>query len=87
MFSREALFQRVIDRSELVVQIGAETVDHGDDCERNAGRYQSVLDSCSAGLVAAELQKKTLHVMLTLRVDPVPPGFPPVPKMELKQKI
>jgi hypothetical protein len=87
LFSHEALFQRVIDRGELVVQVGAETVDHGDDGERNAGRYQSVLDSCSAGLVAAKLQNKTLHMMLTLQVNPVPPGFPPVPNMELQQKI
>jgi hypothetical protein len=25
------LFQRIIDRGELVVQVGAETVDHSDD--------------------------------------------------------
>jgi hypothetical protein len=64
LFSREELFQRVIDRGEPVVQVGAETVDHSDDCKRNAGRYQSVLNSRSAGLVAAKLQKKTFHVML-----------------------
>jgi hypothetical protein len=87
LFSREALFQRVIDRGEPVVQIGAETVDHSDDGERNAGRDQSVFDGGSAGLIAAKLQNKTFHVMLTLRINPVPPGFPPVPKMELQQKI
>jgi hypothetical protein len=30
------LFQRIVDRVELVLQVGAEAVDHSDDRERNA---------------------------------------------------
>ena len=43
------LFQRVVDRGELRVQVGAEAVDHSDDCERDAGRNQAVFDGGCSG--------------------------------------
>src|SRR6476646_278791 len=55
------LFQRGVDRGELVVQVGAEAVDHSDDRQRNAGGNQAVFDGGGAGLVLHETRNKVLH--------------------------
>ena len=48
--SQRRLLQRGVDRGELVVQVGAEAVDDGDNGERNAGRDEAIFDGGSAGL-------------------------------------
>ena len=55
------LFQRVVDRGELGVQVGAEAVDHCDDRERNAGCNQAVFDGGGAGLIFCETRNQVLH--------------------------
>jgi hypothetical protein len=59
-----SLFQRGIDRGELVIQVGAKAIDRNNNRNRNARRDQSVFDGSSAGLIVPKLQKVTLHVML-----------------------
>jgi hypothetical protein len=51
------LLQRGIDRRKLSVELGAEPVPDRDDCQRNAGRDQPVLNGGSARLVAHESAK------------------------------
>src|SRR3978361_1697787 len=55
------LFQRGVDRRELGVQGAAESVDDGDDRQRDAGRNQAVFDGGSAGLVLHETRNQVLH--------------------------
>src|SRR4051812_48929851 len=55
------LFQRVVDRGELGVQVGTEAVHDSDDRERNAGCNQAVFDRGGAGLVLHETRNQVLH--------------------------
>jgi hypothetical protein len=48
------LFQRVVDRREHVVEIGAETIHSRDNSNRDAGRDQSVFNGRGAELVPPE---------------------------------
>jgi hypothetical protein len=61
--SRANLFQRGVDRCELRIEVGAEAIHCDDDCNRNAGRDQSVLNRGSARLVFPEFANELLHVM------------------------
>src|SRR3954451_7883352 len=56
-----ALLQRSIDTSELVVQVRTQTIDHCDDCDRNAGCNQPVFNRGRAGLVVQKTRKKLAH--------------------------
>src|ERR1035437_9880683 len=72
------LFQRGVDRGELVVQVGTEAVDHSDDRERNAGCNQAVFDGGGAGLVLQETGKELGHGKssgLCGRLEPWQPGI------------
>ena len=40
------LFQRVVDRSEHVVEVGAQAIHSNDDSDRDAGRDKTVFDGC-----------------------------------------
>src|SRR3954468_9399151 len=62
-----ALLQRTIYTGELVVQVRTETVDHGDDCNRNAGCNQPVFYGGRAGLVIQESRKKLAHKNTSVR--------------------
>src|SRR3954454_16014908 len=55
------LLQRTIYTGELVVQVRTETVDHCDDCNRNAGCNQPVFDCGRARLVIQKTRKKLAH--------------------------
>jgi hypothetical protein len=48
----QALPQRIVDRSELGVELGAEPVHDGNDGERNAGCDKSEFNRRCAGLAA-----------------------------------
>src|SRR5262249_15561649 len=52
---RPVLLQRSVDRGELVVQVGAESVNDGNDRKRNAGRNQAVFDRGRARFVEPKL--------------------------------
>jgi hypothetical protein len=50
------------DTAEGRIQVGANKLHSGDDCERDAGGNQAVLDSGCAGLVIHETRNKILHL-------------------------
>lgn len=56
---RLLLLQRRVDRSELGVQIGTETVYHGDNRERNSGCNQAVFDGSCPRLILHKPINKT----------------------------
>src|SRR5437762_744970 len=58
---RAALFHRGLDAGEGGVQLRAETRDHGDDRNRDAGGNQAVLDGGCTRLVLHETRKQLLH--------------------------
>src|SRR6185437_10750784 len=64
------LLQRVVDRGELGVEVGAEAVDHSDNRKRNAGCNQAVFDRGGAGLVLHKTRNQVLH-----RVTPCTRGW------------
>ena len=41
---RQKLLQRAVDRGELGIELGAQSIDDCDDGQRNAGRNQAILD-------------------------------------------
>jgi hypothetical protein len=51
------LFQRIVDRGELGVQLGTEPVHDGNDSERNTGCDEPVLNGGGAGCVRQECPK------------------------------
>src|SRR5262249_60947740 len=55
------LLQRGLDAGEGRVQLGAETRDHGDDRNRDAGGNQAVLDGGGTRLILHETRKQLLH--------------------------
>ena len=48
------LFQRVVDRSEHGVEVGAQAIHSDNDSDRDAGRDKTVFDGCGARLVSPE---------------------------------
>ena len=54
----DELLQRAIHVRERAAQIRAETVDGGNDCERDAGRDQTIFDRGSPRLISPERFKK-----------------------------
>ena len=56
------LLERVLYRREGRGQLGAETLNDGDDGDGNAGGYQSVLDCSGAGFIGKEAADKGFHV-------------------------
>src|SRR5882757_9158152 len=61
-FAKQSLLlERAVDRSEFGVQRGAETVDGGNDRERNASSNQAVFDGGGTGLVLHETSDQVLH--------------------------
>jgi len=58
------LLQRVIDRSKLIIEVGAKAVDHRDDGEGDACRDQTVFNGSGARLIAQETSKEVGHLQL-----------------------
>jgi hypothetical protein len=50
----QRLFQRRIDRCELGAEVGADTIDGGQDHDTEAGCDQAIFDRGRAGLIAQE---------------------------------
>jgi hypothetical protein len=65
----QPLLQRGVDRGELGIEGGAETVDDRNDRKGNARRDQAVFDRGCARFV----EQKTLDVMLQLRLQVTSP--------------
>ena len=56
------LFQRGVDRGELVIQVRTKAIDGRDDRERDTCSDQAVFDRRCTRLIGQEIKKKTLHV-------------------------
>jgi hypothetical protein len=66
----QELLQRAIDRSELGIEIGAETIHRRDNRKRDARRDQTVFNRGCTRLIRQKLQEATPQIyLLTDRVD------------------
>lgn len=61
MWTSIELLQGGRNAAEGRVQVGSEGLYGDDDCHRNAGRDQTILNSRRAGLILAELTKNSNH--------------------------
>jgi hypothetical protein len=52
-----------LDARERAVELGAQTIDHGDDRDRNAGGNQTIFDGGSARVVFQETNKLVHHTV------------------------
>ena len=68
------LLQRAVDRGELGVEGGAETVDRRDDRERDARCDQAVFDRGCPGFVGQKLPDVMLQFRLQVTLPPSSPG-------------
>src|SRR6186713_2326156 len=59
---RRKLLQGAANRTELLVQAGAQAVHDGDDRQRDTGCNQAVFDRGRTGLIGPKLQNHALHV-------------------------
>src|ERR1700745_2082550 len=59
--TRLLLFQRAVDRCELVVEVTTKSVDHGDNRQRDTRRDQPIFNGGRASLVPPKTQSKILH--------------------------
>jgi hypothetical protein len=58
------LFQRAVDRGELGIEVGSDTVDHRDNGKCDAGRDQAVLDGGGAVFVRQKAQQSAFQYCL-----------------------
>jgi hypothetical protein len=57
------LFQRRIDRRELIIQVRTKTINDRDDRKRDTCCDQAVFDRSCTRLIGQKIKKKTLHVL------------------------
>src|SRR5271166_2451604 len=79
------LFERGLDAGESRVQLGADALQHGDDCNRDAGRNKTIFDGGRTGLVTKETCNKLVHVSCSLRFAPL--LFAPLAHLECRRKL
>ena len=68
----------VLSVAEQVGELQADTIDDGNDGERDAGCNQAVFDRRSSEFVTQELRKKTLHYFLSALDGPLRAGKLPI---------
>jgi hypothetical protein len=61
MTLKSRLLERTVDASKLCVEISAETINNGNDRQRNAGCNQPVFDGSSARVILQETRDKVFH--------------------------
>lgn len=57
-------FQRSVDRGEVGIERGAQTIHRRDDCERDPGRNQTIFNRGSPRLIRQKLQEATSQLRL-----------------------
>ena len=61
---RQKLLQRTVDRSEFVIEVRSEAVNHSDNGQRDAGCNQTIFNCGSARFIGQKIQQNTLQFSL-----------------------